>query len=389
MHSSRTEGLRDEIIHVLRCQGYTVTDDTFYLADQNKEKVRNLHSRARAERINRYIDFMESCAPKAQELMLDSAEVEVDKITPRIVEVRAGSIHADLFRWWNLAWWSLPYERAYGRQMRFIVWDEYHNAPIGLIGLQSPILRWNVRDEYLRLPANKRDFWINQSMNAQRLGALPPYNKFLGGKLVASLMVSDDIRKRYRKKYENYETLMMNRVIPSDLLFITTTGAYGKSSVYNRLQFNGNRICEFIGHSRGSGSFHIPDTLYEGLMRYLSESGIKAGRYFGSGPSVKIRNIDRSMRLLGFKKGNNHGIRRAVYLFSFVRNLESVIRHEKKPAWEQRSVESLTQHWKDRWAKKRTGDYPEEKLRFKKDDFMRFTRKDWERCKQLITDKLS
>ena len=388
MYSPEAESLRNEVVDVLRLQGYTVTDNAFYLADPDKEKVRNLHSRARAEKICRYIDFMESHAYKAKEFMLDSDEVQVDKITPRIIEVHAGSIYADLFRWWNLAWWSLPCERAYGRQMRFIVWDEYHDAPIGLIGLQSPILRWNVRDEYLGLTPDKRDYWINQSMNAQRLGALPPYNKFLGGKLVAYLMMSDDIRERYQKKYKNYETIMMKRTIPSNLLFITTTGAYGKSSVYNRLRFDERRICKFIGYSEGNGSFHIPDTLYEGLIRYLGESDIEVGRAFGSGPSVKIKNIDRSMRLLGFKKGNGHGIKRAVYLFPFAQNIKSVIQHDETPIWGRRKIDELTQHWKDRWAIKRNGGYPKEKLRFRKEEFMCSMKQDWEHCKMLIEDDL-
>lgn len=350
--------------------------------------MRNLHSRARAEKICRHINFMQSRACKVKEFMLNSDEVQIDKIAPRIIEVRANSIYVDLFRWWNLAWWSLPYERTYGRQMRFIVWDEYHNAPIGLIGLQSPILRWNVRDEHLGLAPDKRDYWINQSMNAQRLGALPPYNKFLGGKLVAYLMMSDEIRKQYREKYKNRETIMMKRMIPPHLLFITTTGAYGKSSVYNRLRFNESRVCEFIGYSRGNGSFHIPDTLYESLIHHLDKNGVKVGRAFGSGPSAKIKNIDRSMRLLGFRKGSSHGIKRAVYLFSFVQNLQSVIQHNETPIWEQRNIDELTQYWKDRWAIKRNGGYPKEKLRFRKEEFMCSMKQDWERCKKLIESNL-
>lgn len=383
------KGLRKEIIDVLRLQGYTVTENAFYLADPNKENIRGLHSISRAEKISRHIDFMESNANYAEKFMLDSDQLDITRINPKIIEVFSGTPLANLYRWWNLAWWSLPYERAYGRQMRFLVWDEYHDAPMGLIGLQSPILRWNVRDNYLGLTPERRDYWINQSMNAQRLGALPPYNKFLGGKLVASLMASNDIRKLYRKKYEDYETILMNRVIPPNLLFITTTGAYGKSSVYNRLQFRGNRICEFVGYTQGSGSFHIPDILYEGLMRHLSDNGIKAGRYFGNGPSVKIKNIDRSMSLLGFKKGNGHGIKRAVYLFSFVSNIKSVIQNDEEPIWKQRSIGELTQFWKDRWAIKRTGDYPKEQLTFRKEEFISSLKQDWGHCKMLIEENFS
>ena len=376
--------LKEEVIRALGLQGYTLTDNSFHLSDIDKEKIRSLHSRARLERIYRHIKFMESKADFAQKYMLNSDELEVDKIAPRIIEVSANSKYAKLFQWWNLVWWSLPCERAYGRQMRFVIWDDYHDAPIGLVGLQSPILKWKVRDDFLGIDSDKRDYWINQSMNAQRLGSLPPYNKFLGGKLVSMLMSCDEIRKRYQDKYDKRETLLIKRVIPSNLLFITTTGAYGKSSVYNRLRFKDSRICEFIGYTNGSGSFHIPDTLYESLMNYLSLAGIKVGRYFGSGPSVKIKNIDRSMRLLGFKKGSNHGIKRASYIFPLVDNLHAVLQKDENPIWKQRSIDELTEFWKQRWAVKRTGDYPKENLVFKKDEFMLEARKEWEQSKTLF-----
>ena len=266
--------LREEILSTLQAQGFTTSDREFYLENCDSKFKRDLHIRARLERLNQHILFLESALPLAEKYMKNNSDLQIDKITPRLVEVHSGSLYEKLFRWWNLTWWSLPYERAYGRQMRFIVWDDYHNAPIGLIGLQSPILCWNARDSYLGITTDSRDYWVNQSLSAQRLGALPPYNKFLGGKLVAMLMTSSDVRQMYQKKYDGYQTLLMEREIPANLLFITTTGAYGKSSVYNRLRFQGNNICKFIGYTNGSGSFHIPDSLYEGLLLYFGEQRI-------------------------------------------------------------------------------------------------------------------
>ena len=153
-------------------------------------------------------------------------------------------------------------------------------------------------------------------MAAQRLGALPPYNKFLGGKLIASLMMSDDVRNAFKIKYQDKKTILLGRTLPANLFFITTTGAYGKSSVYNRLKFHDESICVFIGYTRGNGSFHIPDTLYDRLIHYLRDNGCKADRGFGHGPSLKMRNINKAMQMLGFKNGSEHGMKRAVYLFS-------------------------------------------------------------------------
>ena len=383
---SAKEALRNEVMDMLRLQGYSTTNDSFYLENVDATELRNLHLRARAERINQNIRFIESTSPVAEQFMLDSSELQISKIQPKLIEVQSGTVAAKLFRWWNLTWWSLPYEQAYGRQMRFLVWDDYHQAPIGLIGLQSPILCWAVRDKHLGITRTMREYWINQSLNAQRLGALPPYNKFLGGKLVSMIMASSAIRNCYRNKYMDCETVLMKRTIPANLLFITTTGAYGKSSVYNRLQFNDRKICEFIGYTRGTGSFHIPNSLYEGLVSYLRDNGIKAERGWGNGPSTKIQIITKSMRLLGFKNGSHHGIRRAVYLFPFVKNIRDVIHHGKSPVWEERNLDDLTSYWQKRWARKRTDNYPQENLQFTKKEFMKGVEEDLNRCKELFSN---
>ena len=383
---SDKETLRNEVIEVLRLQGYSTTGDSFYIENADATAIRNLHIRARAERINQNFKFIKSATPIAKKYMLDSFDLEVDKIQPRLIEVKSGTQNAQIFRWWNLVWWSLPHERAYGRQMRFLVWDDCHNAPIGLIGLQSPILCWNIRDKHLGITSAMREYWVNQSLNAQRLGALPPYNRYLGGKLVSMSVASDDVRYRYQEKYKNCETLLMKRKIPADLLFITTTGAYGKSSVYNRLRFKDSKICEFIGYTRGTGSFHIPNSLYVSLVNYLKENGEKAERGWGSGPSTKIKNITKSMRLLGFKNGNKHGIRRAVYLFPLAKNIHEVIHCGESPVWENRNLDELTRYWKDRWARKRTDNYPHDKLQFSKEDFIRGVKEDLRQCKELFSN---
>ena len=377
--------LKKRIKKILFSQGYIIQNDMFCLPSSDRETIRKIHNFPRAEKISSNICFIERFIPEAKEFMRDSWEIDIKKIQPKLIQITAGTKYADLFRWWNLVWWSLPYEKSYGRQMRFLVWDDYHDAPMGLIGLQSPILNWSVRDKYLSITPEKRDFLVNQSMNAQRLGALPPYNKFLCGKLVASLIVSNTVRETFNKKYKEYKTLILKRHIPSRLLFVTTTGAYGKSSAYNRLKDDNGKICEFIGWTNGSGSFHISNTIYEELILYLKRKGLKAERSFGHGPSIKIKNINQAMKLLGFKKGSSHGVKRAVYLFQFAKNLERVIKYNKRPLWYKRNIDDITDYWKERWAVKRIkSNYPKEKLYFSYEQFISDLRKDIIKCKSLI-----
>ncbi|NMC42443.1 MAG: DUF4338 domain-containing protein [candidate division Zixibacteria bacterium] len=350
-------------------------DGHFELRKIDREALQKAHTLAKAERLSIRTDFIRRFNPVAASLIPDGKDIDVNRIDPVLVEVLPNSVEEEFYRWWNLVWWSLPYERAYGRQIRYLVIDVYHKAVIGLIGLQSPILSWNVRDECLGIMREERDYWVNQSMSAQRLGAVPPYNYLLGGKLVALLLTSDEIRRRFYRKYANQDTVMCGRKLPARLLFITTTGAYGKSSVYQRLKFDGYTVSEFIGYSQGSGSFHISNNLYQDIITYLDNRGVTTTRGYGSGPSRKLRLIDTALQSLGFQNGAEHGISRAVYLFPMVKNLCQVIQLGERPLWHQRPGAKLSAFWKDRWAVPRS-DRDDTYSHFKMRNFMECVERD-------------
>lgn len=366
--------LKKDVRNILKRQGYLVRTNGFILRNQELETKRQVHDIAKIERISHYADFIQKKSKVIEKYLIDGDKIDIQKIQPRIVEVKENSEMETIFRWWNLVWWSLPHEKAYGRQMRFVVWDDYHNAPIGLIGLQSPILSWEVRDKYLGIGSEKRDFWVNQSLSAQRLGALPPYNYILGGKLVALLLTSDIIRKKFNLKYKNQKTLMKGRILPANLLFITTTGAYGKSSVYTRLKTSTEWIAKFIGYSKGSGTFHIPNTMYQNFLKFLGKKHYNIKTGYGNGPSRKLRLINQALEFLGFHEGTTHGVKRAVYLFPLVKNLKGVIADNKRPIWVRRNTEELTNYWKEKWAKPRA-EKNNTYLTFKADNFLKDTLK--------------
>jgi hypothetical protein len=371
----KKKDLRRVVVRALHKQGYQIHKGVLELKNQDRESKRNAHILAKAERILEQEKFVLKNIPFIQKHLPDGKNLEIDKIQPKLIEVKAGTKWEIMFRWWSLVWWSLPNERAYGRQIRFIVWDEYHKAPMGLIGLQSPILSWSVRDKVLGIKSEDRDYWVNQSMSAQRLGALPPYNNILGGKLIAALVTSDQVRKVFRRKYKNVLTVIKERKIPADLLFITTTGAYGKSSVYSRLKYEGREIASFIGYSNGNGSFHIPNILYQNLLRYLESKDIDTTRGYGAGPSRKLRIINQAMTLLGFEKGTQHSIQRGVYLFPLAENVKEVIKKGERPKWIKRPVAGLNEYWKNRWAIPRS-ERDKSYLEFISEHFIKNTREE-------------
>jgi hypothetical protein len=353
MPTLTTQSLRKRVISVLRKQGYSIRHGSVVLKDNSRDNRRAVHLLARAERLSDSEAFIAKSTPIIEKYLIDGEKIRIDRVDPQIIEVTEGTLYETIFKWWNLVWWSLPFERAYGRQMRFVVWDRYHNAPIGLIGLQSPILSWGVRDKKLNIAVDQRDYWVNQSMSAQRLGALPPYNYLLGGKLIASLMTTDVVRNRFAAKYEGKKTILEDRELPARLLFLTTTGAYGKSSVYNKIKINGESVSQFIGYTQGSGSFHIPNDLFEDFVKYLQKRHYDVKRGYGGGPSKKMRLINDTMYLLGISNGSEHGIRRAVYLFTMAQNIDDVIHKNAEPIWRHRTVKEVADYWKEHWAKPR------------------------------------
>ncbi len=104
-----------------------------------------------------------------------------------------------------------------------------------------------------------------------------------------------------QKKYSRRKTWLENRVLPSKLLFVTTSSAFGKSSMYERIKFYDEHVGKFIGYTAGADTFFISDKLYLELLDYLSRLGYDATRGYGTGPSRKLQFITIALTKIGIK----------------------------------------------------------------------------------------
>jgi len=166
------EELKKRIIDSISNQGFYVNGHVSLLAD-DKAAYKAVQSFSRTEQIQAHSNFLSKASKTVSKYFISGSKINPSKIDLELREVTPNSFEETIYKWWNLMWWSVPYQRPYGRQMRFVLWDKYHNAPFGLIGLQSPVLKMAVRDNHLKLPKEDLDIWVNKSMQAQRLGALP------------------------------------------------------------------------------------------------------------------------------------------------------------------------------------------------------------------------
>jgi len=341
--------LKEKIINCFKEQGFKVNGQLVPTLN-SKSEYREIHNDSKIEQQLLHRNFIKKNAALIKKYLRNGKEIKPENINLELREVKTDTLEERIFKWWNFIWWSVPYQRAYGRQMRFVLWDTTHNSPFGLIGLQSPILKMSVRDNYLNLPKENHDLWINRSMQAQRLGALPPYNQLIGGKLAALSLTSNELRKAYFNKYKDTKTIIKDRKIDPELLFITTTSAFGRSSIYNRLKYHNDLVAKSLGFTQGSGTFHIPEKLYKDILKYLENNDITTGTTFGYGPSRKVKLMDKAFSMLDLGNYSYHNVKREFFIFEFVQNLEDIIQSNSTPAFYNRELEDLVNFWKSRWC---------------------------------------
>jgi hypothetical protein len=261
--------------------------------------------------------------------------------------------HSDLFRLARY-YWSLPYSYGFGRRLRYLLLDAFNGKLIGILGLQSPPICFPARDSLFNYPSGKKTELINQTMDIYTLGAMPPYNRLLGGKLIALAAASNQVRDDYRRFYSGRVTEMEGRIIPAHLVALTTTSAFGRSSIYNRLKFRNIPIAESLGYTNGYGNFHL-HRLYPIFKEYLESQRISTEMGFGTGPRRTWQIFQRGLDKIGIS-GNilKHGIKREAFLFQLTNNLKDYFEgRTDRPIYRDFPLNNLIDYWKERWLRHR------------------------------------
>src|SRR5262249_53150336 len=158
------------------------------------------HSQHWAQRLQSASELVERCWPPFSRYFAAGLEIDPEQIRPRLETVEGCTWQSDLFRLASLTW-SVPVSNGYGRSMRFLVWDDSNGKLLGLIGLTDPVFNLRARDSEIGWNSDDRRQRLIHMMDAHVLGAIPPYNELLCGKLVACLVRSVEVRNIFREKY--------------------------------------------------------------------------------------------------------------------------------------------------------------------------------------------
>jgi hypothetical protein len=248
--------------------------------------------------------------------------------------------------------------------MRFLVWDDVNNKLMGLIGLTDPVFNLAARDKHIGWTANDRRKRLAHVLEAYVLGAIPPYNTLLCGKLIAAPVGTQEIRNAFSRKYSGIRGLISGDVKPAALVMVTTSSALGRSSVYNRLHLREYRLFTSVGYTSGLGRFHIPDRLFTAMRGYLRAYGhsYADNHRYGDGPSWKLRTVRECLRLVGLNPALlNHGIAREVFVCELAQNARSFLtarsRHPQYSGLP--TVEEIAATARSRWIEPRAVRRPE------------------------------
>lgn len=321
----------------------------------NKQVVKDSMQMKRQESLTKNATWIERHSELAQQNLADGCSVWKSRIEPRI-EVCKTQEQFDTFRMFRY-YWSSPYSEYVGRRIKLLIRDyALPSRPlIGIAALGSSIIHIPDRDEWIGWATKTRTKNLIYTMDAYVLGALPPYNYLLGGKLISYLIASNEVRDIYSRKYKGKVTNVSKRKA-NQLACVFTTSLYGKSSQYNRLKYEDNLLYVPIGYTKGYGTLHLTDETFTAMRDLLKSHNVLVTNKFGDGPLWRMRVIRTAAEILNFEADFllKHSFARKVYVVPLARNYKEFLngehiglQHTDYP------LTKLVNYWKRRWLKGR------------------------------------
>jgi hypothetical protein len=280
---------------------------------------------------------------RTNSLLVNESNVEnPDNILPELIPVNSTS--RNLWKTWKAIEEhvsSFPFRRSPGRNNYFLVKNQYDGKNLGIIDVAADFLALGPRDRHIGWNKNDR---VLRNRNIANISVCVPTRHFgynmCGGKLLTLLAASDVVGNHWKEKYND------------DLAGLTVTSLYGRGVQYNRLKhFN------YLGLTQGQGTVQIDEDLYQQMRLIVEEEeGEILGGRFTSGKNSRINIIRKACDYLDIdaRRLTTHGNRRGIYWCDRGENTSEFLKGidtEFKP--KDLSVETLTNHWRERWANKR------------------------------------
>ena len=221
-------------------------------------------------------------------------------------------------------------------------------------------------------------------------GAIAPYSELIGGKLIAALMGSTEVRTLFKSRYNGKRYKFPSIIASSskgkavyrdaNLMCLTTTSLYGvASSQYNKIKFlkkdfpeletdvvwNEAKKNKQSQKTKGQGVYHFSNETSKllNILTRKKKGYVEVNNKFGEGTSPKLRKARVGIDcLIDYSKSNiqldiffAHSMQRKNYVFFHEKNILKKIIDQKKNFSNVSSskAESITSAWIKRWLIKR------------------------------------
>lgn len=338
------------------------------LATFDKGSIRSAHAPGRKEALEQAGALLRGChGPRILEQFAGGTEVDPWRISPELVPVASGTLEAKIFRV-ATSTWSIPVSAGFGRRMRYLIRDSHNGKLIGILALGDPVFNLRARDTWIGWNQQDRRDRLVHVLDGYVLGAMPPYNDLLCGKLIVSLIASQEVQADFQARYGESTGLIGRKAKSATLDLVTITSALGRSSLYNRLHLRGSQgqtlaRLQSLGMTEGYGHFHLSEELF-GRMRLMllkAEHPIAMKHQYGDGPNWRIRMIRVALQHLGMSPHLvRHGISREVLALPLTPNLQTVLRDGESPQAHTRAgALEIGQAARERWIIPRAQRRPE------------------------------
>jgi len=321
-------------------------------SNYEKNVVKAAMAYSRNEIIDRNNIWINSHLDLARSNLAPGNDVLKSEICPRIEVCETQNQH-DIFRIFRYSW-SSPSSDYVGRRIRLLIRDDgVKGSPIiGIAALGSSIIHIHDRDKWIGWDTKTRTNRIIYMMDAYVVGAMPPYNYLLGGKLISYILASNELRAIYKAKYTNTKTIIKNREA-SDLILIMTTSLYGQnSSQYNRLKYGKSLIYKPIGTTSGYGSLHISNETFDAMLQLAEENDCNISNRFGDGPNWRMRVIRSACDVLNLNSDIilKHSFQRGLFAVRLATNCKSFLNGASEtPVYRNMPLDELVNYWRARW----------------------------------------
>lgn len=260
-------------------------------------------------------------------ILANGDEIIPEKIDPELIILprKKSTKEKNAFKVSTLLW-SIPVSNGFGRRIRFVVRDNQNDKIMAIVGLQDPVFSRKARDDYIGWNPEQRKRNLVNMMSCYVLGALPPYNVLLGGKLASMLINSKIVHSEFENRYFDTEGTISKEKKQPQFVAVTNLTAFGKSAMMERIRYP---KWKFIGYTNGVNTILHNDGVFTNATKVIKEFDKDYFKTYewGKGPNWRLRILRKAFSYAEIKQNSlNQGIRRGIYFAPLADNWEKILK---------------------------------------------------------------